>query len=149
MKNDSDLKKDVQFRLEFDPALDAAGVGVSVQDGVVTLQGSLNCCADRIATERAVILVPGVKGFVDRIKVASPEPQSPTDAEIAAVATEAIRWLTTIPPETVSVTARNGWVTLKGTVESQHQRDTLEDVIRHQPQVQGINDFLELKTKSN
>lgn len=149
MKSDIDLEKDVLVRLELDPTLDAAGVGVSVQDGVVTLQGSLSSAEDRSATERAVKLVPGVKGLVDRIRVASPAPESPTDAEVAQVAAEAIQWLTTVPPESVSVTVRDGWVNLRGKVESCSQREILEDVIRHLPQVKGVNDLLELEAAAN
>jgi osmotically-inducible protein OsmY len=149
MKSDIDLAKDVQVRLELDPTLDAADVGVSVQDGVVTLRGSLDSGEERTATKRAVKLVPGVKGLVDRIEVAAPEPESPTDAEIAEVATEAIQWLTTVPPENVTVTVRDGWVNLRGKVESSSQRATLEDVVRHLPQVKGINDLIELKARAN
>ncbi len=149
MKSDIDLKREVQARLEFDPRLDVAGVGFSVQDGVVTLQGSLSSREARSATERAVKLVPGVKGLVDRIKVGSPEPEPPTDAEVAAVAKEAIQWLTTIPSEGVGVSVREGWVTLRGTVESQHQRETLEDVMRHLPQVKGVNDLLKLEAEAS
>ena len=149
MKSDIDLTNEVRVRLECDRRPDSSGVGVSVRDGVVTLQGSLDSDEDRSATERAVKLLPGVKGLVDRIKVALPEPRSPTDAEVAAVAADAIRWLTTVPPEDVTVTVRDGWVNLKGTVESRHQLQTLKDVIRHLPQVKGINDLLELKAAAN
>ncbi len=149
MKSDIDLANDVLVRLELDPTLDAADVGVSVHDGVVTLRGSLARGEDKVATERAVKLVPGVKGLVDRIEIASPEPESPTDAEVARAATEAIEWLTTVPPESVNVTVRDGWVNLRGKVESNSQRETLEDVILHLPQVKGVNDLLELKAAAN
>src|SRR5262245_25822714 len=60
------------------------------------------------------------------------------DAELAAAALDAIEWLTTVAPETIQVSARNGWLHLKGTVTSRHQRTTLEEVTRHLSGVYGV-----------
>jgi osmotically-inducible protein OsmY len=42
MKTDRQLKQDVEQELEFDPAINAAGVGVEVRDRIVTLAGHLS-----------------------------------------------------------------------------------------------------------
>jgi osmotically-inducible protein OsmY len=67
-----------------------------------------------------------------------------TDADLAAAATNAIEVLTTVPPESLKVTARNGWLRLEGTVTSGHQRAILEDVTRHLPGVQGLIDSISI-----
>ena len=68
------------------------------------------------------------------------------DAELAAAAAKAIECLTTVPPESIRVTARNGWVHLAGTVNWGHQRALLEDVTRSLPGVQGIIDCIAIET---
>jgi osmotically-inducible protein OsmY len=49
-----------------------------------------------------------------------------------------------VPPESLKVTARNGWLRLEGTVTSGHQRAILEDVTRHLPGVQGLIDSISI-----
>jgi osmotically-inducible protein OsmY len=145
MKNDADLKREVLVRLEFDRVLDVAGLGIAVRNGVVTLEGMVHDGQERAAAERAVKLVPGVKGVVDRIQVELPEPDSPSDAEIATAVADAIQWLTTVPPETIQVAVQDGWVTLKGRVDSHHQRETVENVVRHLPQTKGVKNLLRIE----
>jgi osmotically-inducible protein OsmY len=67
-----------------------------------------------------------------------------TDSELVAAATDAIEVLTTVPQESLKVTARNGWLHLEGTVHSGHQRTILEDVTRHLPGVQGVIDSVSI-----
>jgi len=64
------------------------------------------------------------------------------DGELAAAAADAIEVLTTVPQETIKVTARHGWLHLEGTLNWQHQRTTVEDVTRHLPGVQGVTDAI-------
>lgn len=53
MKTDTQLRNDVRAELSWDPAIPAAGVGVTVRDGVVTLSGHLDTYAQKYAAERA------------------------------------------------------------------------------------------------
>ena len=64
------------------------------------------------------------------------------DIDLAAAATNAIAWLTTVPEETITVTAKNGWLHLEGTVNYRHQRTIVEDVTRHLPGVRGLTDSI-------
>lgn len=64
------------------------------------------------------------------------------DAALAAAAAEAIEWLTTVPQETIKITAHNGWLYLEGTVNWCSQRTTVEDVTRHLPGVRGVIDSI-------
>lgn len=41
MKTDSEVKRDVESELAWDPAVNATAIGVAVKDGVVTLSGHL------------------------------------------------------------------------------------------------------------
>ena len=64
------------------------------------------------------------------------------DNELATAAIEAICTLTTVPPDTIQVTARNGWLEFKGTLNQRHQRNTVEEVTRHLPGVRGLTDSI-------
>ena len=67
------------------------------------------------------------------------------DTDLAAAAVDAIEVLTTVPQESIKVTARNGWLHLEGTLNYQHQRDTVEDVTRHLPGVRGVIDAISIE----
>ena len=149
MKNDADLKQDVLVRLEFDPLLDVSGLAISVKSGVVTLEGKLRDGEERTAAERAIKLVPGVKGVVDRVRIEQPEGKAPSDSEIAVSVSDAIQWLTTVPVESIAVRVRDGWVTLNGAVDSWHLRATLEDVVRHLPQSKGVDNLIKVRVEAN
>jgi len=42
MKNNSELQKDVQDSIKYGPLLNAADIGATVKDGVVTLTGTVD-----------------------------------------------------------------------------------------------------------
>jgi len=69
------------------------------------------------------------------------------DSDLAAAATDAIAWLTTVPQETITVTALNGWLHLEGTVNRRQQRIIVEDVTRHLPGVRGVTDSIIIKAE--
>ena len=66
------------------------------------------------------------------------------DTKLAAAAVDAIEWLTTVPQETIKVTACNGWLYLEGTLNCRSQLTTVEDVTRHVPGVQGVIDTIKI-----
>jgi osmotically-inducible protein OsmY len=149
MKSDLDLQRDVQTRLELEPKIDPAAVGVSVEAGVVTLRGSVENEEDRACTERAVRFIPGVKGLVDDdLKVQSADRSRPKDSELETQAREAIQWLTTVPQDTIKVSAQGGWLKLEGEVEFRHQSQSIEGVLRDIPGVHGIKNLLAVKAEN-
>ena len=60
MKTPGELKTDVMDELMFEPSIDEAGIGVAVNDGVVTLTGHVKNFAEKMAAERAATRVDGV-----------------------------------------------------------------------------------------
>src|SRR5689334_7468553 len=74
--------------------------------------------------------------------VKQPDLTRSADTGLAAAAAEAIEVLTTVPPESIKVTARNGWLYLEGEVDWRHQRTIVEDVTRHLPGVRGVIDSI-------
>ena len=72
MKNDIQLKSDVEEELQWDPAVDADRFAVRVKNGVVTISGSADSFADKHAAEEAVRRVAGVTALVVHVQVRVP-----------------------------------------------------------------------------
>lgn len=145
MKSDSELKREIISRLELEPKIDPAVLGVSVEDGVVTLRGSVESEEELASTERVVRVIPGVKGLVgDELTVKSASRTRPKDADLEARAMESIRWLT-VPQEGIRITSRNGWLTVEGEVEFRHQAQSVEDVLREIAGVHGVRNLLTVR----
>ncbi|MGT2433461.1 BON domain-containing protein [Cupriavidus basilensis] len=95
MKTDLQIKLDVSDELAWDPAVDAATVGVEVNHGVVTLSGHLRTYVEKLAAERAAERVAGVKAVVVELDVRVPGAHD--DEAIAEAARAALQWHAGLP----------------------------------------------------
>lgn len=141
--NDKQLRQDVVDELEFEPSIDAADIGVLVEDGVVTLNGHVPLYAHKLAAERAAWRVRGVRAVVQDIEVRHAGDRG-SNEEIARRALDILRWDGTVP-EQVHVTMNDGWLTLSGQVDWQYQRDNAEKDLRGLSGVVGITNDITLK----
>lgn len=121
MKSDSDLQQDVISELEWEPSVDPADIGVSVHDGVVTLNGFVKSYAEKQAAECAAQRASGVKAIAEEIKVRHASDAKSADHEIAKRILDLFSWSALIPDDKIGVKVENGWVTLTGTVDWQFQ----------------------------
>src|SRR3954462_12441434 len=87
---DSELQLDVLNELKWEPSVNAAHVGVSVKDGVVTLTGHVSSYAEKYAAERAAKRVHGVRAVANEMDVKLPGSSKRTDEDIAAAAVNAL-----------------------------------------------------------
>ena len=126
MSDDRMLQQRVIDELAFDPMVDAAHVGVSAQDGIVTLNGHVKTYAAKFAAERAARRVAGVKAVAQEIDVRLPSDKKTADDEIAARAIKLLEWDVVIPPNSIRVKVEHGTVTLSGEVDWAYQRDEAE-----------------------
>lgn len=69
MKTDSQLLHDILDELEYDPALCAGEIKVTVKGGVVTLDGAANSFPEKRAAEEAALRVAGIRAVANRIDV--------------------------------------------------------------------------------
>jgi len=123
MKSDAQLKNEVARELEWEPAVNAANVGVAVRHGVVTLRGHLDTCAEKLAIERAVQRVRGVRALAIKLDVELSPRHKRSDSEIAAAAEAALKWHSEIPPDRIKVSVDNGRIHLKGELDWEYQRN--------------------------
>lgn len=146
MKTDSEIKKDVLSELLWDPLISETKVGVTVNEGVVTLTGHLDTYAEKVAAKRAAERVSGVKAIALEIEVIPSGVHQRSDTEIALAVEHALSWNTSVPQDRVKVTVEKGWVTLKGDLDWNFQRRAVERMVRPLKGVVGITDNIGLKT---
>lgn len=147
MKTDAQLRKDVEAELEWDPSIDAAHVGVAVQEGVVTLTGHLGSFAEKVAVERATKRVAGVRGVAVELDVRLEPHHKLSDAEIAGAVQTAFKWHALIPEDRIHFTVERGWVTLNGLVDWEHQRHNAEIAVRPITGVLGVVNKIHLRPR--
>ena len=142
MSTNSQLQKDVLAELGWEPSLDAGHIGVSVHDGVVTLNGHVGTFWQKLAAETAAARVKGVKAVAEEIQVKLPFDIKRSDEDIAAAAIGRLAWDSSVPRDAVKVRVENGGVTLTGTVPWRYQKDAAEqDVHRLHGVVSVYNDI--------
>lgn len=145
MKSDIELQRDVLAELQFDPSVNAARIGVSAKDGVVTLTGYVDRYSEKYEAERAAKRVYGVRAVANDIEVKPPWTSELTDADIAAAAVKALESNSRVPADNIKVTVRNRYLTLEGEVEWQYQKHEAERAVRNLPGIVGINDLITVK----
>ena len=69
MNNDVGLKNAVEAELAWVPSVDAAHVGVTAENGIVTLSGHVPTYAQKLAVENAVKRIKGVRGLAEELEV--------------------------------------------------------------------------------
>lgn len=145
MKIDAQLKKDVTAELEWDPSINASHVGVAADNGVVTLTGHLSTFAEKYAIERAVQRVEGVKAIAVELDVKLEPGHKRSDSEIATAVESGLLWHALVPAERLQVKVEKGWVTLKGEVDWEYQRQSAEKAVRNLTGVVGVSNSITLK----
>ena len=95
--NDTELRQSVIDALDFEPSIDSPNIGVTVDGGVVTLAGHVPTYTQKLAAERAVGRVQGVKAIAQEIEVRIPSDMKKTDYEIAKRAINMLAWNAAIP----------------------------------------------------
>jgi hypothetical protein len=83
MKADSDIKRDVEAELRWDPDINSTDIGVAVKDAVVTLTGFVRTYTEKWQAERDAKRVSGVVGVANDIEVRLPISSQRPDPEIA------------------------------------------------------------------
>lgn len=125
---DTRVRDAVLQQLEWDPAVDASGIGVTAHGGAVTLTGSINTYAGKLAAERAAKRVYGVRAVANDLDVRLVAGR--TDADIAADAATMLKLHNEVP-DSVQATVHHGHLTLTGTVDWHYQRLQAEKAVRY------------------
>lgn len=147
MTADRELQEHVLRALEFEPSIDAAAIGVTAHNGIVTMRGAVPTYFQKTMAERIVTHVFGVRALANDIEVQLTPQSRRSDAAIAEAAANTLKWDSAVPPDHVQVTLRDGWVTLTGHVDWRYQRDAAEYALRRLYGVKGITNLIVVKPR--
>jgi osmotically-inducible protein OsmY len=145
--NDKTLRQAVEEELTWEPSVSAEHIGVTADNGVVTLTGHVSSYAEKYAAENAVKRVKGVRGLAQEIEVRFPNDKKSSDDQIAKRALDIIAWDSTIPEDKVQVKVQSGLVTLSGEVAWFYQRSDAENAVRKLAGVKGIINDIKIKAR--
>ena len=147
MKTDLEIQKDVVEQLKWEPFLNAAQIGVSVKNGIVTLSGQVDAYSKKILAEKAAKKVAGVKAIAEDIQVGLSPAYRKTDAEVAEAVVNALKWHTMIPEEKIRVSVEEGNVKLEGEVEWEYQRNQAKTSVENLSGVKYVTNLITVKPK--
>jgi osmotically-inducible protein OsmY len=147
MTSDSDIRRDVELELKWDPDISDADLAVSVKDGVVTLTGFVRSYSQKWQAERDVKRVAGVVAVANDIEVRLPAVDQRPDPEIARDAVSALKTQLPYSADRIKVIVDNGWVTLEGELEWNYQKDRAEEAVRYIKGVKGVMNMIMLKPR--
>lgn len=130
MRSDSEIKRDVEEELEWDPGISSKDIAVSVQNRVVTLTGFVRSYGDRVQAEADAKRVSGVVGVANDIEVRLPLIDRRPDPEIAREAVAAIQNELPSSFQQIKVIVKDGKLRLEGEVEWNYQRERAAEAVR-------------------
>lgn len=145
MKSDSEIQRAVSQELAWDCRVDHEAVGVHVRGGVVTLTGTVDSWAKRIAAGEAAHRVAGVLDVANDVQVRVAPNGSRSDTEIAAAVRHALEWSVLVPHLAVRSTVSDGEVVLEGEVHYLAQRDDTERAVQHLAGVRQVTNRIVVK----
>jgi osmotically-inducible protein OsmY len=145
--SDVSLRQNIIDEFEFEPSLNAANIGVAVDNGVVTLTGHVGSYMEKVRAERVVQRIKGVHGVAEELEVRYPGDKKTSDDEIAKRALNIISWDTSIPANKVQVKVEGGWITLSGQVEWYYQKVSAEEAVRKISGIKGVSNMLTIEPR--
>ena len=148
MKSNEVLQKNVQEALKWEPLLNAAEIGVTVVDGVVTLTGMVDSYAKKLEAEDAAKNVLGVKAVVEDIKIEFGSTWYKSGNEIAIEVLDALKANWELPNDKIKIKIEDGWVTLEGELSWNYQKVAAKESIRNLMGVKGVTNNIVIKPES-
>jgi osmotically-inducible protein OsmY len=141
-KTDEQLKHAVTAELRWDNRVEETEIGVAVDNGVVTLTGTVSSFAKKLAAQEAAHRVAGVLDVANDIRVKTLGSLLRNDADIAQAVRHALEWDVWVSDQNIQSTVSDGWVTLEGKVASLAEGEDAERVVSKLVGVRGVTNHL-------
>jgi len=138
-----DIREAVESELIFDPLVDATDITVKNMNGDVALNGTVPNYPQYLEAAVAAQRVAGVKNVHNHLEVALPPGDYRDDPTLTTAANNALTLNITVP-DGVEATARDGNLTLTGTVNYGAQRTAAEMAVAGLTGVRNIKDEIEI-----
>lgn len=148
MRTNEELQKDVQNAIKWEPLLNAAEIGVTAKDGVITLTGTVDNYLKKKEAENAAKTVAGVKAVAEEIIIKFPSDFNKSDTEIANEVIVALKanW---IPDGKVKVQVEKGWVKLEGALQWNFQKDAAKNSVKPLIGVIGVTNDIKIQAATH
>ncbi|HEX3712653.1 MAG TPA: BON domain-containing protein [Trebonia sp.] len=143
MSSTKDIRELVEDELAFDPLVDASDISVKNINGDVALNGTVPSYPQYLEAAAAAQRVAGVKHMHNHLAVELPGTAYRDDIQLATAANNALQWDITVPPG-IEAVARNGNLTLTGTVSYGSQRTAAELSVAGLTGVRNVKDEIDI-----
>ena len=143
MGKTTDIREAVEAELEFDPLVDPSNITVKNITGQVALNGTVPNYPQYLEAAAAAQRVAGVTDVHNHLEVLLPDVDYRDDAMLTTAANNALAANITVP-DGIEATARDGNVTLSGTVTFGPQRAAAETVVAGLTGVRNVNNEIEV-----
>ena len=143
MGKSKDIKEAVRAELVFDPLVDDTAIEVQNLEGDVRLNGIVPSYSQYLEAADAARRVAGVKRVHNHLEVVLPDWAVRDDATLSDIANNALLWDVTVPVG-VEASAKDGNITLTGTVAYGSQRIAAEGAVAGLTGVRGIKNRIEI-----
>jgi osmotically-inducible protein OsmY len=139
LMNDSELARSVLDELLWDDSTNASRIKVYADSGKVILTGSVSTFYERWSDRDDAPRVVNVQDVENDI-VIDPDAQRVLDDDLVASAQSGLKANRLVPKDAVTVKAQDGWMAMTGDAKHHFQRQAVEQVILHLPELQGFTD---------
>jgi osmotically-inducible protein OsmY len=138
-----DIREAVEAELEFDPLVDDADIHVVNINGDVALNGTVSSYPQYLEATATAQRVAGVRNVHNHLQVVLPDEDDRDDAMLTTAANNALTLNVTVP-DGVEATARDGNLTLTGTVCYGPERAVAELAVAGLTGVRNIKDDIDI-----
>ena len=140
----SDIRAAVIDDLTFDPDVDASDIRVEEMDGDVMLTGSVPSYPQYVQAAAVAARAVGVRCVRNHLQVALPRGDHRDDLTLAAMANNALT-LDGAVPEGVEATAKDGDITLTGSVRTVIEREAAEVMVAELTGVRRVKNDIQIR----
>jgi osmotically-inducible protein OsmY len=141
--SNNDLERYVTDELFWDPKVDSAAIGVSADDGTVTLRGTVGSFRQKREAKHDAERVYGVTSVNNDLEVRIMNQDRRDDADLRGAVLQALM-LDSLVPSTIDAKVDDGLVTLTGTANWQFERDEAEFIAANIAGVISVDDEIHL-----
>jgi osmotically-inducible protein OsmY len=138
------IRREVLDEFQWQSHLAGSRIGVAVDDGVVTLTGTVDSYAKKYAAQEAAHCIRGVTDVANQLEVKVAEEHARSDTEVAHAVRHALEWDVMVPDSRIESSLNEGWVTLDGTVDLWREREDAEAAVRQLAGVRGVSNRIKV-----
>ncbi|MEA2728374.1 MAG: hypothetical protein QOF70_2849 [Acetobacteraceae bacterium] len=147
MRSDSEIKRDVESELRWDPDIQSDAIAVAMKEGTVSLTGFVRSYRQKRQAEAAAKRVAGVRAVANDIEVRLPLIHKRPDPDIARDVVSALKTQLQYSWKCIQAIVKDGWVTLEGEVEWNYERERAEEAAGRVKGVIGITNSIRLQPR--